>query len=153
MSNPLPRRQYDADAENLYFWESPISERDIQLRISLGALSQAIDLAEPTQMTGNTKAALVTLGNACRRSGYGALACICSDMLERIEDTAAGCFNPRSRDLFGRWLLYVEDYLNSPIRYQILSAIINTHRQIWSYPPLSRRDRVLLVRALRCGGR
>ena len=153
MSNPLPYQAYDTDAERTYFWESPLSEGEIHLRISLRELAQAIARTEPMQMMESTKAALHTLGSVCRSSGYGALACICSEMLERMEDTEAGFPDPRSRDLFRRWLSHVEDYLSSHLSRQSLSAIINTHRQIWSYALLCRTDRVLLVRALRRGGR
>ena len=153
MSDPLPYQAYDPDTERTYFWESPLSERDIHLRISLRELSQAIARTEPRQMMESTKGALHTLGSVCRSSGYSALACMCSEMLEQVEDAEAGFADHRSRDLFRRWLSHVEDYLSSNLSRQSLSAIINMHRQIWSYALLSRTDRVLLVRALRRGGR
>jgi hypothetical protein len=65
----------------MYFLGSPLSEREIQLPISLRALSQAIGLAEPVQMMGNAKAALgedVASGSPNQRPGtYFDMAALC----------------------------------------------------------------------------
>ena len=46
-------------------------------------------------------------------------------MLERMEDTEAGFPDPRSRDLFRRWLSHVEDYLKMFNRGVITSTSIH----------------------------
>jgi hypothetical protein len=124
------------------------------LRERVQALRQAIRRYESTQSNSDIYSALSSLAVSSRRSGYDGLACICRDILERIEDSqAAGLRDTMLPRTFTQWMQYVEEYLHTPLRPYRVFGLIHAHERIWSRSPLCRADRVLLVRALRRGGR
>ena len=155
MSSAVIRPQHGPERKSTYLWSAlPYNLLRDDLRERVQTLRHAIRRYESTQSSSDIYSALSSLAGSSRRSGYDALACICRDILERIEDSqAAGLLDTMLPRTFTLWMQYVEEYLHTALRPYSVFGLIHAHERIWSHAPLCRADRVLLVRALRRRGR
>ena len=154
MTSSAIRLKDDPGSADVYVWRAlPFYVLGSDLGECVRMLQEAVSRQGSTLATDEVSSALIVLCETSRRSGYDALACICRDILQQIEDSAAGGADTMSLHAFTLWVQHVDDYLGTPLSRQSASALIDAYRQISSHSPLCRSDRVLLVCALRRAGR